>query len=540
MKKYFLILLFLSAISLNAQPTIGLLLNSPRATDGYTLFAPMRSRTTYLIDNCGHSVHEWTSAYMPGSSVYFTPDGKLFRPGSTGNVTFSAGGAGGIIEEYDWNGNLLWDFLYSDFNHCQHHDIHPMPNGHVLAIAWERKTSAEAIAAGRDPAHINMRMFSEEIIEVDPQTDSIVWRWKVWDHNIQDFDSTKTNFGVVADHPELADINFFTTAPDVYHMNGIDYNPVLDQVIVSVHNFDEFWIIDHSTTTAEAASHSDGRYGHGGDLIYRWGNPQAYDAGTSADEKLYGQHCPLWIPDSLRYGGSMMIFNNGLGRPGMYSSIEIIQPPQDSAGYYHYNTGQPYGPATPSWTFTCNPPSAFYSPLISGVQPLENGHYLICEGDNGVFTEIDSVGDTLWMYINPVDTAPRVQGQAPFNNSVFRSIRFAPNYPGFDGLTLLPGNLIEQNPLPDTCTLFTGVSELYTDHHIETYPNPAKEKVFIRTDFPAKHAELYNMYGEKIIQQKFPGMQNEISLDILSLPAGIYFLSVAGENHTAKTRIIRY
>ena len=539
MNKNFLWALFLLTLKAGAQPTIGLLLNSAAATDGYTLFAPMRSNTTYLVDNCGHSVNEWTSIYKPGASVYFLPDGKLMRSGSTNNVTFTAGGSGGAIEEFDWNGNLTWDFLYSDFTHCQHHDIHPMPNGHVLAIAWEKKTEAEAIAAGRNPANVNMRMFTEEVIEVDPVNDSIVWRWNVWDHNIQDYDSTKSNFGIIADHPELVDINFFTASPDVYHVNGIDYNPVLDQIILSAHNYDEVWIIDHTTTTIESASHAGGKYGHGGDLLYRWGNPLVYHAGTSADQKLFGQHNPQWIPDSLRYGGSLLVFNNGLGRPGLYSSVEIIEPPQDSAGYYQYTAGLPFDPSAPSWVFTCNPPSAFYSPLISGVQPLENGHYLICEGDNGVFTEIDSSGDTLWKYINPVDTAPRIQGVAPFNNSVFRCRRFSPTYAGFNGQVLIPGNLIEQNPLPDTCTLFTEINNEEKNKELNIFPNPVEEKLTVKGYSlfgTAVEISIYNMPGELMNAAVDCRLS---TVDCRLFPPGIYFLKIHDEEKISVFKFIK-
>ena len=63
----------------------------------------------------------------------------------------------------------------------------------------------------------------------------------------------------------------------------------LDQIVLSNHNLSEIWIIDHSTTTLEAASHSGGNSGKGGDLLYRWGNPQAYDQGTGADQLLNHQ-----------------------------------------------------------------------------------------------------------------------------------------------------------------------------------------------------------------------------------------------------------
>ena len=59
-----------------------------------------------------------------------------------------------------------------------------------------------------------MRCIKIRIIEVRPTPPAggeIVWQWHVWDHLIQDFGSTKANFGIVEDHPELIDINLVFT-----------------------------------------------------------------------------------------------------------------------------------------------------------------------------------------------------------------------------------------------------------------------------------------------------------------------------------------
>jgi hypothetical protein len=96
-------------------------------------------------------------------------------------------------------------------------------------------------------------------------------------------------YGVVTDHPELVDINFGDTKTDWMHTNSIDYNEKFDQILISVHNFNEIWVIDHSTTTEEAAGHTGGNSGKGGDLLYRWGNPQAYERGTASDQQLFLQ-----------------------------------------------------------------------------------------------------------------------------------------------------------------------------------------------------------------------------------------------------------
>jgi hypothetical protein len=50
---------------------------------------------------------------------------------------------------------------------------------------------------------------------------------------------------------------------DRNHINSVAYNPELDQIMLSVREYCEVWIIDHGTTTAEAASHKGGKRGKG-------------------------------------------------------------------------------------------------------------------------------------------------------------------------------------------------------------------------------------------------------------------------------------
>ena len=40
---------------------------------------------------------------------------------------------------------------------------------------------------------------------------------------------------------------------DWIHVNSVDYNPEFDQIILGVDGFIEIWVIEHQTTTEEAA-----------------------------------------------------------------------------------------------------------------------------------------------------------------------------------------------------------------------------------------------------------------------------------------------
>jgi formylglycine-generating enzyme required for sulfatase activity len=443
--------------------TVGLFLNDPRAFVGYTLMAPKQYGTTYLIDNQGLVVHTWKSQYPPGQSAYLLPNGDLIRAASIQNPNINTGGGeGGIIQEFDWAGNLVWNFTYSTDHYMQHHDFAPLPNGDILMLVCEKKTYDEAVAAGLNPSKLSQvqtqgYILPDSVVEIKPNKPgggTVVWEWHVWDHLIQDYSSSKNNYGTVAAHPELIDPNGGggNQIPVFWnHMNSISYNANLDQIILSVRGNSEVWIIDHNTTTTQAKGHVGGAHGIGGDLLYRWGNPSQYRAGSQSSQTLYQQHCGAWIASDCPGAGDLLIFNNGIGRG--YSTVDQITTPVDSMGNYALTTGSPYSPQTLTWTYKANPPANFYSDEISGAQRLPNGNTLICAGVNGTLFEVTSSGEIVWRYINPVvktgpleatDTIPPdTAKQGQFMNEVFRVVRYSPTYAGLTGRDLTPGNPIE-------------------------------------------------------------------------------------------------
>jgi hypothetical protein len=231
-----------------------------------------------------------------------------------------------------------------------------------------------------------------------------------------------------------------TRDADWMHTNGIDYNAELDQIVISVRRFDEAWVIDHSTTTAEAASSEGGRSGRGGDLLYRWGNPSAYGMGSAEDRVLVGQHDVQWVEEGLPGAGSFMAFNNGNGRlEGDYSSIEEWWPPITTDGKYIIEIDSAFTPSQSTWSYTAAEPTDFYSSFISGVQRLPNGNTLICSGEKGEVFEINGANEIVWQWdcdLVPPDEVK--EGEEPKkginNNALFRVTRIAPNHAGLEAL----------------------------------------------------------------------------------------------------------
>jgi hypothetical protein len=362
---------------------------------GYvTLIAKSNTNSVSLIDTNNQVVKQWTNLSGNTSySSYLMPGGILWRTIKATGTSFSGGGICGRVQKVDWNGNILFDYSINTTDKCSHHDICPLPNGNVMLIVYERKTAAEVQAAGGTP---NAVRWSEAIYELQPtgtNTANIVWEWHLWDHLVQNLYPTKANYQTsVLDHPELLNINYNNNMTDWVHMNGIDYNAELNQVVVSSHFLNELWVIDHSTTSAQAATHSGGNSGKGGDFLYRWGNPAAYGATGSAVFKVV--HDAHWVPEDCPRAGWLAGFNNQ-GVSNTNSAVDMFNPPRD--GYNYTRTqGQAYQPSTYGYRHAANG----YSSNMGNSQQLPNGNMLVCLATASKVYEIDSNGNQIWQYVS--------------------------------------------------------------------------------------------------------------------------------------------
>ncbi len=436
-----------------------------------------------LCDREGEVVHQWKSNYNgPARATYLAEDGSIFQNAEDPDfAVFAGGGESGRIQRVSWNSKMLWDFEYATDEYLHHHDFTVMPNGHILAIAWEAKTADQVLAAGRKPKMIpKAGLWPDKIVEIAPQGErggKVVWEWHIWDHLIQNYDAKKANYGKPADHPELLDFNVGDTLPplitrdsmdilraqgrvpwrnqtpentgsDLYHLNAIKYNADLDQIAFSSPDLSEIFIIDHSTTTKEAAGHTGGRRGKGGDFLYRWGNPENFHHGDSTTRKLFGQHDIRWIEKGKPGAGHLTVFNNGVLNKvkGMdYSAVYEFVPPSDNKGNYLLGKDKTYGPDKPAWTYIASDTVSFWSSFISGAHRMNNGNTFINEGARGRFFEVTPDGKIVWEYLNPYRGDVRKPNgdpipPAPLTYISFRSTFIPADHPGLANKKLEPLN----------------------------------------------------------------------------------------------------
>lgn len=541
--RLFLFGLLLTGGMVTAQNTVGVLsFDGTAAFPGYNVVYPIGQGGVYLLDNCGRVVHSWpdTVGVGPGNTVYLREDGSIVKAKRdlvTTDDIIDAGGRGEFIEIRDWDNNVTWTYELNDSTYRLHHDATPMPNGNILAIAWERFSYAEAVAAGRDTSLLkDGELWGEAIFEIEPvgtNNFNIVWEWHSWDHMVQDYDSTQANFGVVAQNPNKIDVNYVGVDPgekDWLHFNSIDYNPTLDQIAISCPEFNEVWIIDHSTTTAQAAGSIGGLAKRGGDLIYRWGNPMAYDAGDSTNIQMYYQHDIHWIagelsPTNSEYG-KLMLFSNR--HPGDVSQVQIIEPVFSTYDWEYELSGGTYLPAAPDYIYASSSAAPFYSNILSSAQLLPNGNILIGSGRPGYAVEIDDQENIVWEYKNPLQNGVAAsQGDtlSLSSNMVFRYKRFSASYGAFNNRELIPGDLLEVNGDTALCAqLALDIPEVETGF-VSVYPNPTRTSIHLsRTTPKTSELQVISLLGrvEKVVEIR--GLEPEI--DLSDLAPGIYVLRV--------------
>ncbi len=240
-----------------------------------------------------------------------------------------------------------------------------------------------------------------------------MWQWSFWNHLVQNYLPSGQTFYTnsagqtvyVSDYgsvnsPNLLNANCGSHTIQYFnHMNSVDYNPALNEFVISARNQCEIYVIDASTTSDQAATGSGGNQGLGGNFLYRWGNNANY--GGAGPETLFQQHSAQWIAAGLPGAGDLLIFDDGDNRtPVPYTSVDEITPPVTATGAYTLLGNGTYGPTADTWQWNDTPTTAFYNSDGGGCQRLPNGDTLICFGTRGLVFEVNQAGKIDWEYQN--------------------------------------------------------------------------------------------------------------------------------------------
>ena len=476
--------------------------------DGYALYNLQNNNTAYLIDENGDIAHSWSCNVSCNYAVLLKENGNIVRGGVYGSNQLNGAAVGGMVQEIDPSGSVVWEYVHSTSTTVTHHDISLMDNGNVLMIAWNAKSVAECTQAGVSGA--TTEQWPTSIIEVQQNGTGgqVVWEWHIWDHFIQDVDNSKDNFGVIADHPELMDINLISVTSgggggqgppaggDWFHVNGVDYNETLDQIVFSSRHLSEFLIIDHSTTTAEAATHTGGNAGMGGDFLFRWGNPSNYGS-SDAQQIDAAVHDPRWIEDGRPNAGYIEFFNNE-GGSGGNSAVDAINPPL--SGYNYTMTGTSYGPSTYDWRHDCLANSTGQS----AHNRMTNGNTFVNVSGQYMY-EVDDAGATVWQY----------------NAGPTKAFRYECDHAG---LEVILG--------ADHCgTAGTSISE-FNEINAKVYPNPSSGLYNIENVDNAT-ITVMDIYGKVIMT-----VSNTTQVDLSNQADGIYILTISAEGFKSTTKRI--
>jgi hypothetical protein len=527
------------------------------------------STFAYLLDTSATASSQFYARWTISATAYSAHFLKDTIYQSTGSG--SGGGSWGSVKKWICSSTIaatnVWTYAVSG----GHHDICPLPNGNVLIIVHDSKTAADVTTAGS--TH-NGGIYSEKIQEIHqtgPTTGIVVWEWKLWDHICQSTNSaiTSTYVSSVAANPQLMNVNYNVTS-DWIHMNGIDYNPALDQIVMSSHFMNEIYIIDHSTTTAQAATHIGGNAGRGGDFLYRWGNPAAYGCATGGNGiTLNTIHDARWVTaNNPKYPNYISMYHNNGG--GTVKAV-LILPPHN--GYnYTYTPGSILPPLTPTLPTIQS---------ITGVQ--DQGSVNVCDNGNILITkpgtafyECSGLGTTYQTVsvstnqadrlkkcevIGPFPTATSTASNACLNSSITLNasatspLQASPTFTyswssspsGFTSssqnpsithsstgnytytVTVTSGGCSSTASVNITVNDCLGIDETSNDKvSLIVYPNPTSGKINLNEKFVLGNnfeAVVCNSFGEVMIVEK-----NISNIDLSRYSDGLYYLKVKAED----------
>jgi len=148
--------------------------SSAGATDGFMLIVPCAGNMAYLINHSGKIAHQWQIGPGFTNWGYLLSNSNLFVNERCENRKGVALTGSGLMREYDWEGNLIWEHI----DPWQHHDARRLNNGNTVYLAYTPLSVEEqgAIKGGIPGSEPDGHIFGECIREVNARGE-LVWEW---------------------------------------------------------------------------------------------------------------------------------------------------------------------------------------------------------------------------------------------------------------------------------------------------------------------------------------------------------------------------
>ena len=157
----------------------GLTTRDPSAYPGFTIFSPQYNKTVYVVNMAGEVVHTWELPERSGNYAYLLENGNLLASSWAGGGPDGLAARGGLIQEIDWNGKVIWEYR----DEYQHHDFRRLPNGNTIYLGWElaRPENVMRLRGGKPGSEHKDGIWADYVREVDP-AGKTVWEWHAQDH----------------------------------------------------------------------------------------------------------------------------------------------------------------------------------------------------------------------------------------------------------------------------------------------------------------------------------------------------------------------
>ena len=325
--------------------------------NGYTVFSfEVGPETSRLINMNGTIVNEWNA---PAERAKFLPTGNLITVRHWMKDP-------GMIEEYDWEHNLVWHYQPSEEQSAgvkgydkpgrPHHDVQRLANGNTLVL-YREVVPESFMKHVTDPRRRKLKLLSDAVVEVTPDKKT-VWEWHAHEHmDINMFCS-------ICDLADWTHSNTVQALPENkwYERGDKRFKP--GNVLISPRSLDTIFLIDRESK----------------EVVWQYtGN---YRGGLS------GQHEPHMIEKGLPGAGNIIIFDNGA------SPLKHVK-----------HSGESYileiNPVTEEIVWKYENGEKFYSKYRGTAQRLPNGNTLINEADGCRIFEVTVEGEIVWEYVVP-------------------------------------------------------------------------------------------------------------------------------------------